>query len=365
MSYCTNCGHALDGDSGFCSYCGAEHSADGEVALPGRAGKELDPGGTLAVTPKAGGTVPVATTPAPASYRPPRFQTETPVANTATPAVPQTGGHSRSRLVVVLAIIVIVVACAAAAAIILFGRDSGASTAAVSPSPSAVSTANAVVKITSHREGNEVVGGQRLRVTVMATGVVGMKQLRLLVNGVPTGPIKEHTGPDGDKTTTFPWRPPAKGDDDVSLAAEAVLDDGTFLRSEVVRVVVRPAVVPTATVVVTAQPEPTYESEGGTGDGGSEKTGLPLDGSYVVLIASETTYSEAEDWFNTLLANGWENAGILDSDDYLSDLSAGYYCPYVGPYYSSWEAQDALSALKEADLGESPRIENMNGRRGE
>jgi len=343
MGYCTNCGHVLDDDSGFCSYCGAEHSADGEVALPGRAGKELDSGGTLAVTPKAGSTVPVAPTPVQASCPPPRFQTETLTASTAAPAVSQTGGHSRSRLVVVLAIVVIVVACAAAAAIVLFGRDSGASTAAVSPSPSTSATAPAVVKITSHKDGFKFFGGQPVRIFVTATDVVGMKELRLIVNGVPTGPIKKHTGSGADKATSFPWRPPAKGDDKVSLAAEAVLDDGTLVRSEVVRVVVLPAVVPTPTVTVTADPEPTYESEGGTGDGSYTDF-------WVAMMCSKPTYEEAEDWAERARAAGFTNVEILDSSVSKS-LNPGYWCAYLGPYDSRASAKAAVSELYDAGLG--------------
>ena len=355
MGYCTNCGQPLEGESGFCSYCGAEHSADGEVALPGGQGRDLDTGGTVLVTPKSGGTVPMASKPTQPAHVPPRFQTETvPTRGPAAPA-PQGQGRSRNRAVVIVAIMVIIVACAAAAAIVLFGRDSGASSAAVPSSPTPAPTATGVVKITSLREGNEVVGGQKLRVTVLATDVVGMKHLQLLVDGVQTGPTKEGVGLGDSTTASFPWRPPAKGGD-VNLAVEAVLEDGTFVRSEVVSIDVRAAVAPTPTVTVTAtaEPVPTYgPSQSGSGD----KSGGELSGSFVVLISSETTYGEAEVWFNRLQSYGWENAGILRSDDY--DLIAGYYCPYVGPYYSYTKAEEALRSLKADGLGERPRIGDL------
>ncbi len=356
MGYCTNCGHVLDGDSGFCSYCGAEHSADGEVALPGGQGRDLDAGGTVLVTPKSGATVPVAAKPEQTAHVPPRFQTETIPARGAAAPAPQGQGRSRNRAVVIVAIAVIIVACAAAAIIVLLGRDAGSGSADVSPSPTATPTAPAVVKIMYLKDNTKVIGGQPVRVAVRATDVGGLQNMKLTVNGKPVGPIKHGTGSDELRTASFPWRPPAKGGN-VVLQVEALLGDGRVVRSESVRVAVRPAVLPTPTVTVTAQPapEPTY----GSGDTGSgDNAGGELSGSRVVLISSETTWAEAEDWLNMLLGAGWENAGILNSDDY-PDLLDGFYCPYVGPYYSSADAEASLRALKAQDLGESPRIANL------
>jgi hypothetical protein len=238
--------------------------------------------------------------------------------------------------------------------VVLRGRDSDSSAAVASLSPSP--TAPAVVKIMSPSSGNKVIGGQAMRVAVTATGVGALQGMRLTVDGEPTGPSKLGAGSGDTRTVSFPWRPPARGGDLV-LHVEAVLDDGSIVRSRAVRVAVRPAVVPTPTVTVTAQAAaaPTYES----GDDGSQvKEGGELAGSRVVLISSETTYAEAEDWLGRLMGAGWENAGILNSDDY-PDLRDGYYCPYVGPYYSYGDAADALSALKADGLGESPRIAEL------
>ena len=64
MGFCNGtAGHALDDESGFCSYCGAKHSADGEAALPGCPAGDLDTGGTLQITPKLGNTVPMPAKP--------------------------------------------------------------------------------------------------------------------------------------------------------------------------------------------------------------------------------------------------------------------------------------------------------------
>ena len=345
MSFCTNCGQLIADETGFCSYCGVEHAADGEVALPGRVGKEFDPGGTLIVTPKSGGTVPSAPpTPTQGTYPPLRFQTETLAANNAAPAIPQTDGRSRSRLAMVLAIVVIIVACAAAAAIVLFGRDSGASSAAVPSSPTPAPTATGVVKITSLREGNEVVGGQKLRVTVLATDVVGMKHLQLLVDGVQTGPTKEGVGLGDSTTASFPWRPPAKGGD-VNLAVEAVLEDGTFVRSEVVSIDVRAAVAPTPTVTVTAwaEPEPAYGSGGGTGG----KLATPC---WVAMISTSAP-AAAENWADRARAAGFANVGTLHSSDYES-LNPGYYCAYLGPYSTEAEAIAAVESIRDAGLAD-------------
>ena len=36
MGICVSCGNEYDDGTGFCTYCGTEHSADGEAAAAGR-----------------------------------------------------------------------------------------------------------------------------------------------------------------------------------------------------------------------------------------------------------------------------------------------------------------------------------------
>jgi hypothetical protein len=338
MGYCGNCGHPLDEDSGFCSYCGAEHSADGEIALPARPGTDSGAAGTMPLPPQPEGTLPMVAQLGPTV---PRVRIDTVTAQ-STPQPPD--GHGRSsgrRWMLVVAIVVILAACASVVAMVLLrDRGSAADTAALSPSPSP--TVLAVVKIMSPRNGNKVIGGQAMRVAVIATDVLDVQGLRLTVNGEPTGAMKLGTGPDDSKTVSFPWRPPAKGGD-IVLGAEAVLQDGSVVPSKAVRVSVRPAVVPTPTVTVTAQPAPSYESSGSTGDGS------PTD-FWAAMMCSKTELAEAEDWAARARAAGFTNVHILRSSGYGS-LNPGYWCAYLGPYGSRSSANAAVSDLYDSGLG--------------
>lgn len=355
MAYCGNCGHPLDDGTGYCSYCGAEHSADGEAVLPAGAATEPGPSGTVTIPASSQGAAPA---PAQSSRALPQFRTETTVPSAGSAASPAAGqsGKSKGKWMLLVAVLVIVAACASVIAM-LFLRDGGSgASAAGSASPSPSATAHAVVKIMSPSRGNKVIGGQPMRVAVLATGVDSLQGMQLTVNGEPTGPTKIGTGTEGNKTVSFPWRPPAKGGN-VVLGVQAIMQDGSVVPSKTVRVAVRPATVPTPTVTVTAQAQPTYGSSGSSGadSGGSDKGDGLYTPCWVVLISSETNRTAAEQWRDTLFSYGWENAGILLSDNYPASFRAGFYCPYVGPYDYESDARDALRALKADHLGEQPR----------
>lgn len=344
MGYCTNCGHPLEGESGFCSYCGAEHSADGEVALPGRPSSDLGPAGTLPLPLKPADTASMPAGIDQTTHAPPRFQTETvgvaPANVTATAG--RKDGHSGGRWMLAVAVLVIIAAGASVAAMVLLrDGDAASGAAATSPSPSPTLTAPAVIRIMSLKDDTKVLGGQKLSVVVQATGVAGLEHLRLTVNGSPTGPTRRGMSTDS-RTATFPWRPPGKGGT-FNVAAEAVLQDGSVVRSDIVRVVVRSAVVPTPTVTVTAwaEPEPTYGSGGDTGG----KLATPC---WVAMISTSDP-ADAETWADRARAAGFTNVGTLRSSDY-GNLNPGYYCAYLGPYSTEAEAIAAVESIGDAGL---------------
>lgn len=341
MGYCGTCGHALDDDSGFCSYCGAEHSADGATALPGRPRANTDAPDTLTFASQSQAP---ASAPSQSVRSLPPIQTETVVAGRTSTAPSADGRRSKSggRWMLAVSIAVIVAACAAIVTMVLL-RDNGSDTviAPVSPSPSA--TIRAVVKIMSPSSGNKVIGGQAMSVVaVMATGVTALQGMQLTVNGEPVGPSRLGTGTGGSKTVSLPWRPPAKGGT-VVLGVQAVLQDGSVIPSKPVRVVVRPATVPTPTVTVTAQPEPTYGTDGGS-DGGSSTR------FWAAMICSKVDLAEAEDWAARAREAGFTNVRILNSSDYGS-LHPGYWCAYLGPYSSESAAEVGVAELNAAGLG--------------
>jgi hypothetical protein len=340
MAYCGNCGHLLRGDSGFCSYCGAEHSADGELVVPEHREVDPEPPGTVPLPYGSETTAPMPPEPGPTVPRSQAQPAPSGAGSASQPASGQ-GRRSGSRWMVVAAIAVIIVACASVAAMVLLRHDgSGGTTASVSPSPS--SKVRGEVEIMSPTNGNKVIGGQRMRVAVFATGVADLQGMQLVVNGVTTGPTKLGTGSGGSKTVSFPWRPPAKGGS-VVLGVRVVLQDGSLVPTQSVRLVVRPATVPTPTVTITAQPAPTYDS------GGGYESGSP-DDFWAAMMCSKPDLSEAEDWATRARDAGFTNVRILNSSDYDS-LHPGYWCAYLGPYGSRSSASEAVAELNARGLG--------------
>ena len=319
MGICVSCGHEYDDGTGFCTYCGTEHSADGAAAAAGR--------------PQAG---PASTTSAiaPSTTRP---AAATPPDNAPLPALPPGGSrtsHGRRTLVIMVALILVFLSAASVAAVVLLRGDrpvTGTAETTPSPSPSPAKTGR--VTISSLRTGDKVIGGEAVHVAVVASGVSSLVSMRLVVDGSATGSAKTHP------SATFLWRTPSHGGT-ARLWATMTLSDGTVVRSRVIRVSVQPATrpIPTPTVTVTVIPSP------------------PASGRYAVIATpfwaaffkSSKTPNDAEQGAAQARSFGFTNARVLYTLDYanLGDGEA-WYSAYLGPYDSEAEARAARDELRQ------------------
>jgi hypothetical protein len=69
--------------------------------------------------------------------------------------------------------------------------------------------------------------------------------------------------------------------------------------------------------------------------------------AYVIVVTSAIDEGSAQASRDELADQGFDNVGVLDSDDYAS-LNPGYYVTYVGPYATSAEATAGRDELVNA-----------------
>ena len=103
-----------------------------------------------------------------------------------------------------------------------------------------------------------------------------------------------------------------------------------------------------------ATPEPTETPESGgssssSGGSGSGDANWPAGKSgWTVVLASDTSESDARDRADDFAADGIAGVGVLDSDDF-SSLKGGFWVVFAGQYDSQSEAADALDGIDARD----------------
>jgi septal ring-binding cell division protein DamX len=104
---------------------------------------------------------------------------------------------------------------------------------------------------------------------------------------------------------------------------------------------------PTTTPSASPSPESTStpESGGGTSDIAEWPAGTS---GWTVVLASDTSESDAQDAAERFAADGIDDVGVLQSDDF-SSLKPGFWVVYSGEYDSQAEASDALDGIDAKD----------------
>jgi septal ring-binding cell division protein DamX len=137
----------------------------------------------------------------------------------------------------------------------------------------------------------------------------------------------------------------------LALAAIAVAIAIVQLADDTDQVAQNPAAAaPTpAPAAPTATPEATPTLPEGTGGTGSANARWPAGKSgWTVVLASDSSESDARDKAKGFAANGIAGVGVLDSDDF-SSLRGGYWVVFAGRYDSQSEASDALDGVDAKD----------------
>jgi SPOR domain len=94
-------------------------------------------------------------------------------------------------------------------------------------------------------------------------------------------------------------------------------------------------------------PEPT--STPGTGGRGAGIDEWPAgESGWTVVLASDTSESQARDKARSFAADGIAGVGVLDSDDF-SSLRGGFWVVFAGRYDSQSAASDALDGIDARD----------------
>jgi hypothetical protein len=98
-----------------------------------------------------------------------------------------------------------------------------------------------------------------------------------------------------------------------------------------------------------ATPSETPESSGSSGStsGGDAEWPASKTG-WTVVLASDTSESEAREKAEDFAADGISGVGVLDSDDF-SSLRGGFWVVFAGQYDSQSEASDALDGIDARD----------------
>lgn len=94
-------------------------------------------------------------------------------------------------------------------------------------------------------------------------------------------------------------------------------------------------------------PEPTSTPESG-GTGTADAKWPAGKSGWTVVLASDTSKSDAGDKAQGFAADGIAGVGILDSDDF-SSLRGGFWVVFAGHYDSQSEASDALDGIDAKD----------------
>jgi hypothetical protein len=96
-------------------------------------------------------------------------------------------------------------------------------------------------------------------------------------------------------------------------------------------------------------PEPTSTPEPTGGNSGSGTARWPAGKSgWTVVLASDTSESDAREQAKKFASDGITGVGVLDSDDFAS-LKGGYWVVFAGRYDSQSEASDALDGIDAKD----------------
>ena len=104
---------------------------------------------------------------------------------------------------------------------------------------------------------------------------------------------------------------------------------------------------PTTTPSATASPEPT--STPASGGSASDVAEWPSGTSgWTVVLASDTSESDAQDAAEGFAADGIDDVGVLNSDDF-SSLKPGFWVVYSGEYDTQAKASDALDGIDAKD----------------
>jgi hypothetical protein len=106
---------------------------------------------------------------------------------------------------------------------------------------------------------------------------------------------------------------------------------------------------PEASGQETPEPTDTPESPSGGSSSGSGTAEWPAGKSgWTVVLASDTSESDARDKARDFAADGIAGVGVLDSDDF-SSLKGGFWVVFAGQYDSQSEASDALDGIDARD----------------
>ncbi|HKH16933.1 MAG TPA: SPOR domain-containing protein [Solirubrobacteraceae bacterium] len=96
-------------------------------------------------------------------------------------------------------------------------------------------------------------------------------------------------------------------------------------------------------------PEPTSTPAPSGGNSGSGNAKWPAGKSgWTVVLASDTSESDAREKAEKFASDGIAGVGVLDSDDF-SSLKGGYWVVFAGRHDSQAEASDALDGIDAKD----------------
>jgi hypothetical protein len=96
-------------------------------------------------------------------------------------------------------------------------------------------------------------------------------------------------------------------------------------------------------------PEPTTTPDSPSGGSGSGDARWPArESGWTVVLASDTSESDARDKADGFASDGISGVGVLDSDDF-SSLKPGFWVVFAGRYDSQSEAGDALDGIDAKD----------------
>jgi cell division septation protein DedD len=119
-----------------------------------------------------------------------------------------------------------------------------------------------------------------------------------------------------------------------------------------------PTPAPTITPAPTVTPEPTLPEASGEETPEPESTpesGATADAEWpagesgwTVVLASDSSQSDARDKADKFASDGIAGVGVLDSDDF-SSLKRGFFVVFAGRYDSQSEAADALDGIDAKD----------------
>jgi hypothetical protein len=95
-------------------------------------------------------------------------------------------------------------------------------------------------------------------------------------------------------------------------------------------------------------PEPTATPDSSTGGGSGDATWPARKSGWTVVLASDTSESDARDKAEDFASDGIAGVGVLESDDFPS-LKGGFWVVFAGQYDSQSEASDALDGIDARD----------------